>query len=319
MYHVIGICNALIDLLVKVNDDDLKNAELKKGISQLAPDGKVDSILTKFTDIKTVPAGATTNTLMGIAALGGKSILIGMIGSGKYGKMFEDRITKQGVVSRLIKSNNATGKAATLVTPDAERTFAVNLGAATQLTPDAVIEKDIKDSKILYFTGYEFESVNEVIMKAVGIAKKNNVTIAMDLADPDLIQRNKEKLEELINDIDILFMNENEAKAFTGLEPKKAAEVLSKKVDIVIAKIGDQGSYVYSDSKITECKAFKTEAVDTTGAGDLFAAGFLFGMTHNKSIEESARLGSYMGSKIVEQVGALLSEKAVREITEMFG
>jgi len=314
MADIFGIGNTLIDLLIRVNDSDLDDLSLKKGVMKLVPEDQINKILKKFAYDKIVPAGAVPNTMMGLSALKDKTRLLGKVGSGSFGDMYEEILKSLGVESRLIRCKNSkTGKVLSLITPDAERTFAVNLGAAINLEESDLNDKDI-DCKYIYFTGYEFESINPVIMHAVRYAKKNNIKIVMDLADPDLVDRTKEDLQAFLRNVDILFMNELEAKSFTGLEPEKAAKELGKKIPIVVAKMGENGSVVVSDKQKFQISAVKVNAIDTTGAGDLFAAGFLHGLLKGQKIEECGRIGSIMGAKIVTQLGPMLDSKAQKEI-----
>lgn len=314
-YDVFGLGNTLMDLMYQVEDEDIEELKLKKGTMQLADDETAAAIRSRYDDPKMVPAGGTTNTLLGISALGGRCVLCGMVGNGKFGQFYEEVIDANGITSRLVKSADArTGTVHNLVTPDAERTFAVNLGASLKLGKDSIIEKDIHDSRYLYFTGYEFESVNETAMHCVDVAKKGKIPVAFDLADPELVKRNRQKFKDLLPNLSILFLNELEADAFVGLAPEPAAIVLGKKVPIVVVKNGPSGSFISDNGRIIRIEAVEAKAVDTTGAGDLFAAGFLYGMVQGKPIEESGNIGSIMGAKIVEQVGALLDEKAKAEI-----
>lgn len=314
MADIFGIGNTLIDLLIRVNDSDLEDLSLKKGVMKLVSEDQINKILKKFNYDKMVPAGAVPNTMMGLAALNNTTRLLGKIGPGSFGDMYEEILESLGVESRLVRSKNSkTGKVLSLVTPDAERTFAVNLGAAINLEESDLNDKYM-DCKYIYFTGYEFESVNPVVMHAIRYAKKNNIKIVMDLADPDLVERNKNNLHDFLENVDILFMNEVEAKNFTGLTPADAAWEIGKKIPIAIAKMGEKGSVIVKNGKSYKIPAVETIAIDTTGAGDLFAAGFLHGLLKGKKIEECGRIGSIMGAKIVSQLGPMLDSKAQKEV-----
>ncbi len=265
------------------------------------------------------PAGGTTNTLMGIANLGGKCVLCGKIGKDSHGDFYEEIITKDNIKSNLARcEKHATGRFLNFITPDAERTFAVNLGAAINLKKPEIIEEDIKQSKILYVTGYEFEAAQDTVMHALDIAKANNIKIALDLADPELVKRNLEDIKALIRITDIVFMNETEATALTGLEPEQAVSEIGqengKDDGIVIVKIGKGGSFVHSNGTTTKIEPYLKDAVDTTGAGDLYAAGFLYGLVNEKPLELCGKYGSYMASKIVEIIGGRLENSVKEEI-----
>jgi len=313
-YDVFGIGNTLIDLMYQVDDEHLFAHRLKKGVMHLLDDSQVEDILKKHRHVKVIPAGATTNTLMGISALGGKCILFGKVGKGQYGDMYEDIITRAGVESRIMRSDAKTGKVLNFVTKDAERTFGVNLGAAVQMRPEEIMQSDIEDSKCFYFTGYEYESSNSTVQRAMDIAKKSTVKVAVDLADPELIKRNLKALKKFVKSVDILFLNETEAESFTGLGPKEAAEMLGKFIHIVIVKNGARGSFISAGKKLYRIKPASAKAIDTTGAGDLYAAGFLYGYLNGSSISNAGELGSYMGAKITEQVGALVDEKLKNDL-----
>ncbi len=321
-YDVFGLGNTLMDVLIPVDDKHLIEIGLKKGVMHILEDKTVQNLLDKFShkNPRIVPAGATTNTLFGIGALGGKCLLCGSVGNGKYGNMYEELVTKEGVTPRLMKCDkDRTGQVLCFVTPDAERTFGVHLGAAIKLSRDAILEEDIISSKYVYFTGYEFESVNKAVMQSIAIAKKNNVKIVIDLADPEIIKRNMGSIKRVVKDhIDILFMNKAEAKAFTGMDPEEAVKEVGKNVDIAVVKTGKTGSLVMSKGRLARIRAYNTNAVDTTGAGDLYAAGFLFSIIQGKNIEEAGKIGSFIGSKIVAQIGALMDEKTKKEIRAMF-
>jgi sugar/nucleoside kinase (ribokinase family) len=317
-YDIFGLSNTLMDFLIKVDDEDLEFMELKKGMMHLIDEKKAHNLIDKYKDFKIVPAGAVTNTLMGISVLGGKSVLCGNVGYGEFGELFKQKIVEEGVISRLnISKSEKTGKVISFVTPDAERTFGVYLGAAVTLDKSRIQKEDIVNSKIFYFTGYELEALHDGVIESINVAKENGVLVGMDLADPGIIERNFDKIKGIINDIDVLFMNENEAKAYTGFEPEKAAETLGKFVKTVVAKVGEDGSIIINDGKKYLIEPFKVIAVDTTGAGDLFAAGFLYALVNGKSIEEAGKLGSYMGAKIVSQMGALLSVQAKVDVVKM--
>jgi len=316
-YDICGLGNPLMDFLIKVEDLHISELELKKGVSHLLDEDHAERILEKFTEYKIVPAGGATNTLMGIAALGGKCVLLGVVGAGRVGDMYEEIVSKQGVVSRLVRSEDKrTGKAISLVTPDAERTFGVHLGAAISMETGHVFEEELSKSAYLYFTGYELEAVKDTVFHAVDLAIKHKVKIAFDVADPELVNREKENIMKLLPDTDLLFMNETESLALTGKEPEFAVKSFPE-IEILVVKTGASGSIVRHRGKIHTISSKKVLAVDTTGAGDLYAAGFLYSIIHGKGPEEAGRTGSLMGAKVVSQVGALLSEEAKQEIRDI--
>ncbi len=318
LYDVFGIGNTLMDLIIEAEDHHLEKHELKKGIMHLLEEDQAHRIMDSHEPTKIVPAGATTNTLLGISALGGRCILAGQVGRGEYGDMYEEIITKEGITSQLVRCNSSrTGKVLNFVTPDAERTFGVHLGAAINLDKASLIDEDIKKSKWFYFTGYELESVHDAVMHAIKVAKDNDVKVAMDIADPQLVSRNKDLLKEVVSKhIDLLFMNALEARAFTGFGAEEAAK--SVDADMVVVKRGPIGSIIKTPEGITQIKTTAVKAIDTTGAGDLYAAGFLYSLIKGYSVEKAGKMGSIMGSMIVSQIGAFMGPDMKRHIKASF-
>lgn len=319
-FDVFGIGNALMDILIKVDEGHLVEFDLKKGTSHLFEKEEFEEMLKKLSERehKLIPAGGTTNTLMGIANLGGRCVLCGKIGKDKHGDYYEDMITKDNIKCNLVKCDvHGTGRIINLITPDAERTFAVNLGAAVNLQKEEVINEDIIDSKVFYFTGYEFESAKEAVRHALFIAQQNGVKVAFDLADPKLVSRNLDEIKELLKSCDIVFMNETEAEALTGLAAEKAASKIGEEVEIAVVKVGKEGSFVFGNSSVVKIEPYLKEAVDTTGAGDLYAAGFLYGFVNGKDLGLCGKYGSFMASKIVEVVGGRLDCSVKQEIDDL--
>jgi len=308
-YDVIGIGNPLVDLLLKVNDNTLMELNLKKGTSHFLSEEELKKVEEKIKehDIKIAPGDSTANTLVGIAGLGGKVCFCGKVGEDKHGAYYEETLTKAGVAHRLAKIPGITGKCISFITPDTERTFAVHLGACTQLLKEDLFEEDIKNSKYLHLTGYQLEdpTLRETAIHAMDIAKSNGVKISMDLADPSLVRRCHTDLLNFVKTYaDIVFVNEDEAKALTELEPSDAVHEIAKMVDIAIVKIGKEGSFIKQGEMLYKIEGFKANAVDTTGAGDMYAAGFLFGLTKGYELDKCGKIGSYAASKIVEIIGA---------------
>lgn len=304
---VIGLGNALMDFLVEVKDQHLVEFDLKKGEFHLVEEQKAQQLLQQIEQaklkIEIVPGGSAANTLKGIAVLGGKVILCGKVGKDKHGEMYEQQLNCQGVISRLNKHHKATGQAITLITPDTERTFSVHLGAAVELKKEDVLEDDIANSKILHLEGYQLEGdTRETVLHAIKLAKKHYTKISIDLADPGVIRRNKIFMKKLISSADIIFLNENEAKELTGLEAEEALLELGKTVPLVIVKIGKKGSLIY-DGSISYIDCYPAKAIDTTGAGDSYAAGFLYGQCYGWDLESSGKLGALLAAKVVEQKG----------------
>ncbi|MBS3175854.1 adenosine kinase [Candidatus Woesearchaeota archaeon] len=315
---VISIENTLMDILIQVDDAHLAEFNLKKGSFHLIEEEKANQILQKFEHQKPklTPAGSGANTIMGIANLGGKCILVGRVGKDPHGNMYEDIITKDKIHPRLIRCDKSgTGRCFSFITPDAERTFAVHLGAAVNLEKENILDEDIKKSKILHLTGYMLESPNlrEIAVHAMEVAKENEVIISMDLADAHLIRRCKEDLWSMVKKyVNIIFVNEGEAEAFTDeKDPLDALKRLAAHCDIAIVKLGPKGSLIKSKNEIFHIQAYKTKVIDTTGAGDLYAAGFLWSYLQKKPLELCGKIGSFLAARVISQIGARIEQSMI--------
>lgn len=319
---IIGLGSAILDFLIEIGDDKLLEMDLTKGQGHLVDKDKAHKMLEKINNeqlsIKKVSGGSAANCLKGFAFLGGSAILCGKVGNDEHGDFYVQEIKEHGVSSRIGRNENITGHSLTFISPDAERTFSVHLGAALELYQEDILEEDIAKSKILHLEGYQVEgATRKTIMHAIEFAKKHNTLISIDLADPGVVERNLDFLRELVtNHANIVFVNENEAKAFTGLEEEEAALELAKHAQIAVVKLGAEGSIICSKGEITRIQPFKANAVDTTGAGDCYAAGFLYGFTQGWEFSKAGKLGSLLASKIVEQTGVKITELDVQQIKQ---
>lgn len=321
-YDVFGIGSALMDFLVEIGHEELLEMDLKHGEMHLVDQDHSKKIFEKLKNykFKIAPGGSTANVLAGVAVLGGKVIFCGKVGKDEHGAIYEQKMMEGGIFSNIKKSGLMTGHTISFITPDSERTFATHLGAALELKKEDVLEEELKQSKILHIEGYQLEDKNlrEVAVHAMEIAKKNNVLISIDLADPALVRRNLADLKNLIKKYaDIIFANEKEAEAFTGKKEEDALDELAELSDIAIVKLGKRGSLIKSKGKAYEIKPFKAKAVDTTGAGDMYAAGILYGISHDIPLEKSGKIASYASAKVVEQIGARLSKSLKDEIKKI--
>lgn len=307
---VFGIGNAIIDLLIEVNDDLLEELKINKGQFRGVGEKESEAIIDKVgkTRFKQVPGGSAANVTSGIAKLGGKAVFCGKVGLGSFGAFYENQLSDDGVKTRLAKSKIKTGRAITFITPDSERSFAAYLGAAAKLTKEDIAEEDIKNSKILHIEGYKLDNEfsREMVMHAIGLAKKHGALVSVDLNDARIIKENHESFKNIAsNHMDIIFVNELEAEAFTGKKnPVEALDVLSEYAPIAVVKNGLNGSFIKHNGIIYNIPAYKANAIDTTGAGDMYAAGFLYGLCNGYDLQKCGNLGSFAASKVVEQVGA---------------
>jgi sugar/nucleoside kinase (ribokinase family) len=316
-YNVFGIGHPLIDIKANVDDDFIKKYKLSKGLCNLTDDNeKIDLILSELKSRKTkygISSGdSTANTLSAVTNFGGKAIFYGCIGNDDFGKIFLDDLEKEKITTKLSFSKYGTGTAICLITPDFERTMLVNLGSATHLDKNNINEQDIVDSEIIHFTGYQLDNPNmrSVSEYLVGIAKKNNIKVSLDIADVGVIERNYDFLKDFLKDVNILFANEEEAKAFTKkTEAIEALKYLANFCDTAIVKIGSKGSYISDKGKVIMINGVRVNAIDTIGAGDVYAGAILFGLTQSLTLEQSGNLASFTASEIVKISGGRFLEK----------
>jgi sugar/nucleoside kinase (ribokinase family) len=293
MKRVLGMGNALTDILLQIeNDSVLAKLNLPKGSMQLIDAAKSDEIKEILSEIHPTMAtgGSASNTINGITRLGGIAGFVGKIGKDTIGEFFMNDTLKNGVVPHLLYSANSSGHCTVLVSADGERTLCTFLGAACEL--------DAFDLSIEMFNGYDIFHIegylvqnHELIRTAVKLAKQAGLKVSIDLASYNVVEANLDFLNEIIrNYVDIVFANEEEARAFTGKEPKDALIHISEHCDIAIVKIGKEGSYIQSGDEYVNVKPILANCIDTTGAGDLYAAGFLYGLACEYSLELCGKL-----------------------------
>lgn len=329
MKKILGIGNALVDILIRIEQDSiLEQLNLPKGSMQLVNKIRSDEILEALKDIpRTLAAGGSAaNTIHGLAMLGTPAGYIGVIGNDELGASFEADLIVAGVDPYMIRSETETGRAITLITPDSERTFATYLGAAVELSPSHITNpgSHIPDPGSNIFSRFDYLHIegylvqnHDLILAAIGLAKANGLLISLDLASYNVVEANLTFLEEIIaRHVDIVFANEEEAKTFSGFEPERALHHLSQFCEVAIVKMGSKGSLVKSRDIVCEVGIIPVEPVDTTGAGDLYAAGFLYGHSRGWPLEKCGKAGALLAGKIIQELGAkmpIMQWEVVRE------
>jgi sugar/nucleoside kinase (ribokinase family) len=321
-YDVFGLGNALMDFLVRVDDSHLVELNLEKGCMKIVDEKEIADVEKKLARLekKILPGGSEANTMAGIANLGGKALFCGTIGEDSHGLMYEQKLNEIGVKTLLKKRKGSTGRVFALITPDFERTFATHFGVALNIVKEQVVEEDLINSKFFHLTGYQLEDslLKETAIHCMELAKKHNVKISIDLADPALVKRNQRDISEIVKKYAyVVFANEEEAKALTGEEPEKALDIISKIVDVAVVKVGKKGSLVKNKEKVYKIEPFLVKAVDTTGAGDMYSAGFLFGLCRNYDLETCGRIASFAAAKVVAQLGARLEYSLKDEVEKI--
>jgi sugar/nucleoside kinase (ribokinase family) len=324
-YDIYGLGSALMDTLIHVDDKDLEDLKLKKGTMHLVEDTNINFISTVMRKRKRAEqaGGSVSNTVAGAANLGAKTFFNARIGSDKLGKDYETITKSQGITCDLRKDDTSTGHLISLITKDGERTFTTYLGAAVNYNKYDLNKKVLRRSKILHMEGYmlEHDAQKKALLKAMKIAKRNGVIVSIDLSDPSLIERNLEDFRKIVKKyVDILFLNEKEAEVFTGQnDPKRALLVASTYVKLAVVKTGPEGSMMKIRNTILNFKPVKAKKViDTTGAGDMFAAGILYGISQGLSLEESGKIASFSATKVIEQIGARIEYDLQKYLKELY-
>jgi sugar/nucleoside kinase (ribokinase family) len=302
-YDVVGFGNSILDITINVDEEFLAKNDLKKGNLHLISKEQSEKLTSSFKDKKltTSPGGSVSNIIAGVAIMGGKSAYIGGLGDDSFGIDYLNKTKEIGVNEHFIKKKNRTGLCAAFITPDGERTFAVDLGECNVIN-ESEIEPNFK-TKILMIEGFKLESGDDynTAIKLIKHAKENNSLIALDVNDSGVIERMGEKLKNFIKEyVDILFMNEMEALALTGKSNEESIELMKDYCPQIVLKIGEEGSFVFKDEKLTKIKPKKlTHIKNTNGAGDAYAAAFLLGITKGLSIEKVGELASHFAASVV--------------------
>lgn len=320
MKKVLGFGNALVDVIIPIdNEQILKELEFPKGSMQLIDQEKLNQINSKITAIKTslISGGSAANTINGLANMGIKTGFIGKTGTDDTGSFFTEDLNSNNITPHISHSNSPSGRAMTFITKDSERTFGTFLGASVELCKDDIDSNIFADYNYFYVEGYLVLN-KELIETGMRIAKENGLKIVLDLASYNVVEENIEFLNHLIDTyVDIIFANEEEAKAFCGLEPEEALNSLAKRCEIAIVKIGSKGSLIKQGDSNTRIGIIGDKCVDTTGAGDFYAAGFLYGLINNWSLSHSGIAGAILSGNIVQQYGAKLTEEKWNEVRKM--
>jgi sugar/nucleoside kinase (ribokinase family) len=322
MHDVVSLGNPLMDILIDVEEGFLKELNLIKGNMHLLNQDEIEKMEEKLKGYKKklAPGGSEANTLAALSMLGRKVMYFGKVGKDREGEEYRTQLIGNGVISRIVKVDGLTGRAITFITPDSERTFATHLGVAVSLEDNEINEADIMEAKFLHITSYilSADATRKACFRALEIAKNNNVKICLDLGDPNIINAHKEILSRVAQEYaDIIIANESEAKAFTGLNPKEALDKLAKIAEIAIIKLGSKGSIIKSKGAFLEIPGFKAQCIDTTGAGDIYTAGFLYGLLNNLDLKTSGTIASFISSKVCEVKGARLQRIPIEEINRI--
>lgn len=304
---IIGIGNALVDLLVRLPDETLiKELNVKKGSMELVNKEFIAEVVNRTYNLekKQVSGGSAANTIYGAASLGGDTGFIGTIGNDDFGVVFTENLKNSGITPYMFIGEGETGVAGSLITPDSERTMTTFLGAAGNISTSQINETLLNQYQLIHVEGYLVFN-RELIEFTAQLAKKCGLKVSLDLASFNVVEANVEFLKDLIrNYVDIVFANEDEAKALTGKSPEDALNEIAAISEIAVVKTGKNGSMVKSGTDRFDIPAIEANVIDTTGAGDLYAGGFLYGTSRGLSLEKCGHIGALLAGKVIEQIGA---------------
>ncbi|OEU68092.1 MAG: ribokinase [Desulfobacterales bacterium PC51MH44] len=317
---VVGVGSALVDILSHEDDEFIEKTGAVKGGMKYVDKEFIELTLLGTSEKPTiVPGGSACNTVIGIGKLGGRARFVGKSGSGEMGNFFATDLKNNNVDPALFKSSSPTGRVLSIITPDAQRSMFTFLGASSETQPEEITKKCFEGAAIVHIEGYLLFN-EDLIMAALNAAKGAGARISLDLASFTVVEESKTLLEEIVRDfVDILIANEDEAQAFTGYSDEiKALNALSTNAHIAALKVGERGSFISHAGKTIKVEPMGTDAaVDTTGAGDLWASGFLFGLVNGYSLEKCGELGSACGYEVCRVVGANIPEKGWQRIKKL--
>lgn len=317
---VYGIGNPLIDIIINAKDNDLNNLGLDKGVMHLVDEKRQKEILSYFSKSKPIyhPGGSAPNTLLACSALGIPSLITGKIGNDEFGDVYIKQAQKFGVIPALVQGQGTTGSSIIIVTPDGERTMNTHLGMCRSFSKEDIDIEKLSKSKFLYFTGYMWDTKSQktAIKTAINFAKANKIKIIFDVADPFVVKRNREEFLEIIKkDIDIVFTNKYElAILYDSKDYNISANYLSKIVKIAGIKLGKKGSIVLENGLQTLLPPRSIIAKDSTGAGDMYAAGFILALSKGLEPIQAGKIGGFLAEEIIQGTGAQFNMNKIEEL-----
>lgn len=322
MKKIIGLGSPIIDEIAFVDDVFLESVSGSKGGMELLGESELELIKSDIDqELVQITGGSAGNTIFALARLGIQTSFIGKIGNCPSGDLYKKSLAQYGGNTQSFKIGNIpNGKCLSLVTPDGERTMRTSLGAAMTLTEDELTPSDFEAYDHLHIEGFVILNKN-VLLKALDLAKYYKLTVSFDLASFEIVNQTKGELVEILrNNVDIVFANEDEAAAFTQLpasQSEESVKILNELCETAVVKLGAKGSLIAQANTVIHSEAIPVkEVIDTTGAGDFWAAGFLHGWANNYSIKHSARLGALMGATVIQNHGGTLSHSQWNDIME---
>ncbi|OGV36460.1 MAG: hypothetical protein A2020_01940 [Lentisphaerae bacterium GWF2_45_14] len=309
---ILGAGSPILDILMNVSEDFVSSIPGSKGGMQLVGPDELDSLVASSNaESIRVPGGSAGNTIFGLAKLGMDVSFFGKVGEDEDGAFYKKCLSEAGGDVKNFRNAGSvhTGRCLSLITPDSERTMRTDLGAAATLTEEDVDAIDFSGITHVHIEGYMLFA-EKLLMRLLERSKKAGCTVSLDLASFEVVKAGRAVLPQMLSDyVDIVFSNEDEAREFCGdLAPEHAAEKLSNHCRTAVVKLGRDGCCIRHDAKTVKVPAELVKAVDTTGAGDLWQAGFLYSFLNGKSLEECGRSGSILGAEVVQVIGAKIPD-----------
>lgn len=322
-YNVYGIGNALVDMEFEIDEEFLEKHDVTKGVMTLVDEETQSQLISDISRKETVekPGGSAANTVFAVSQFGGKAFYSCKVANDHFGDLYLEDMKEAGIdtnFDRQEREDGITGKCLVMVTDDAERTMNTYLGITQNLSTKEIDELAIRDSEYVYIEGYLVTSENgfEAMSQTKKIAQQNDVKTALTLSDPAIVEGFKNRFEDIIGaSVDLLFCNEKEAKIYTGKDNlKEAREALKKEAKRFVITQGANGAMIYDGDTFIDIEPYDVNAVDTNGAGDMYAGAFLYGITNGMGFAGAGKLASLAGSKVVSQFGPRLKWHQMQEI-----
>lgn len=317
---IVGVGSALIDILAHEREDFLsKTGAVKGGMTYVGKEFIDKTLLLSSQPPTLVPGGSACNTVVGVGKLGGAARFIGKCGSGAMGDFFRNDLRRQNVEPALLHSDSPTGRVLAIITPDAQRSMFTFLGASAEIRPQDITRAFFKNAAIVHVEGYLLFNP-ELILKVLKAAKSAGAKISLDLASFNVVQESHGQLQQIVKSfVDILLANEDEALAYTGEKDEiRAIRAMAADAEIAVLKVGERGSFIAYRNQIIPIEP-KTGApvIDSTGAGDLWAAGFLYGLVNGYALEQCGELGSACGYEVCRVIGACIPDAGWERIRKL--
>ena len=317
---IVGVGSALIDILTHEDDAFIEKTGAAKGGMLYVDDKFIEQALRgSVAKPKMVQGGSACNTAAGVGKLNGAARFVGKCGKGPMGDFFEEELRKQNVGPVLLRSDSPTGRVLSIITPDAQRSMLTYLGASSEIRPEEITPQHFENAAVVHVEGYLLFNP-DLILAVLEAAKRSGAAVSLDLASYTVVKEAKEFLQHIVKDfVDILIANEDEAIAYTGeTDETTAIRALVEAVDIAALLVGKRGSYVAHGPNVLFVNAKGTgHAIDTTGAGDLWAAGFLFGLVNGYPLEKCGELGSACGYEVCQVIGTKIPEEGWQRIRKL--